>query len=78
LIYGIKNSKLGNAFTNISSLKPLFISGFVLSFLLAVIALLHHYTLTNGAEDTILFLSSIIIAILHLLYYLGKIFIGKK
>ncbi len=78
LIYGTKNSKLGNAISNISSLKPLFISGFVLSFLLAVIAILHHYTLTNGAEDTILFLSSIIIAVIHLIYYLGKMFMNKK
>jgi APA family basic amino acid/polyamine antiporter len=78
LIYGTKNSKLGNAVSNISSLKPLFISGFALSFMLGVIAILHHYTLTEGAEDTILFLSSIIIAVVHLIYYLGKIFMNKK
>lgn len=78
LMYGTKNSKLANAVGNISSLKPLFITGFSLSLLLAIVAVLHHFTLTEGTEDTVLFLTSTIIAGLHLIFYLGKIFMNKR
>jgi basic amino acid/polyamine antiporter, APA family len=78
LMYGTKNSKLANEVKNESSLRPLFNTGFILSFLLAVVAVLHHLTLTEGTEDTILFWSSIIIAGSHLIYYIAKMVGNKK
>jgi basic amino acid/polyamine antiporter, APA family len=78
LMYGTKNSKLAKEVENVSSLKPLFITGFFLSLLLAVVAFLHHYTLLEGTEDYILFYSSAIIAVVHLIFYLAKIFMNKK
>ncbi|MEO8150532.1 MAG: amino acid permease [Bacteroidia bacterium] len=77
-MYGTKHSKLANTVSSSGNLKPLFITGFSLSVLLTVVALLHHYTLKEGNEDTVLFLVSIIIAGAHLLFYLSKIFTGKK
>ena len=78
LMYGSKHSKLAAAVSNVSTLKPLFITGFALSVLLAVVAVLHHYTLSEGKEDEVLYWSSMIIAGGHLIFYLGKIFTGKK
>ncbi len=78
LAYGSKNSKLAKEVGSISNLKPLFLTGLALSFLLAVVAILHHYTLTEGAEDTMLFLSSVIIAGAHIIFYLSKYFMNKK
>jgi len=78
MMYGTKHSKLANTTNIVSDLKPLYITGFALSILLAVIALLHHYTLKEGTEDTVLFFTSIIIAVLHLLFYISKMFTAKK
>jgi APA family basic amino acid/polyamine antiporter len=78
LMYGTKNSKLAASVENVSSLKPLFITGFLLSLLLAIVAILHHYTLLEGTEDNILYFSSITIAVVHIVFYLAKIFMNKK
>ncbi|MES2590239.1 MAG: amino acid permease [Bacteroidota bacterium] len=78
LMYGSKNSILAKSVENISSLKPLFITGLSLSLLLAIVAILHHFTLTEGAEDNILFLSSIVIAGVHLIFYIVKMSTNRK
>ncbi len=78
LMYGTKNSKLAKTVENVSSLKPLFITGLCLSATLAIVAVLHHLTLEKGKDDIVLFLSSTIIAGVHLLFYLNKSLTNKK
>ena len=79
LFYGTKHSKLGQLVNgSTSGLKPLHLTGFALSILLAIIALLHHYTLVEGDQDNILFAISMVIAIVHLIIYLVKFFANKK
>jgi len=75
--YGAKNSKLAKELGSVSNLKPLFITGFVLSALLAIVALLHHYTLAEGGSDTGLYISSMVIAAIHLVLYSVKL-VNKK
>jgi APA family basic amino acid/polyamine antiporter len=77
LVYGTKNSKLAKELGSVSNLKPLFITGFVLSALLAIVALLHHYTLAEGGSDTGLYISSMVIALIHIVLYLVKL-VNKK
>lgn len=77
LVYGTKNSKLAKELGSVSNLKPLFITGFVLSALLAIVALLHHYTLSEGGSDTGLYISSMVIATIHIVLYLVKL-VNKK
>ncbi|HET6227017.1 MAG TPA: amino acid permease [Bacteroidia bacterium] len=77
LFYGIKNSILGKGVVDASKLKPLFVTGFSLSILLGIIALLHHYTLKDGESDLTLYILSLVIAVSHLFLYIGKL-AGKK
>ncbi len=78
LFYGTKNSALGKVSGDLSGLKPLFITGFSLSVLLAIIALLHHYTLKDGDSDYVLYILSLVIAALHLALYAGKLMTKKN
>jgi APA family basic amino acid/polyamine antiporter len=78
LMYGTKNSKLAATTEGSSSLKPLYTTGLILALLLAVVAILHHYTLTEGNEDTILYYSSMVIAVVHLFFYIWKFVTNKK
>ncbi|MCK6648269.1 MAG: amino acid permease [Bacteroidia bacterium] len=73
LVYGTKNSKLAKELGSVSNLKPLFITGLVLSVLLAIVALLHHYTLSEGRSDTGLYISSMVVAVIHIVLYLVKL-----
>lgn len=73
LVYGTKNSKLAKELGSVSNLKPLFITGLVLSVLLAIVALLHHYTLSEGGSDTGLYISSMVVAVIHIVLYLVKL-----
>ncbi len=77
LFYGVKHSKLGNGTGALSGLKPLFVTGLGLSILLAVVALLHHYTMSVGNTDTTLFVLSIGIALVHLVFYSKKMISNK-
>jgi APA family basic amino acid/polyamine antiporter len=78
LFYGIKNSKLGNGVVDLKGLKPLFLTGLGLSVLLAIVALLHHYTLSEGKTDAILFVLSIGMALIHLILYAKKMITHKS
>jgi APA family basic amino acid/polyamine antiporter len=78
LLYGAKNSHLGRENASKDGLKPLFITGLSLSLLLAIVGVLHHTTLEPGADDTILFWCSIVIAAVHLIYYGYKSVTARK
>jgi len=73
LFYGIKHSALGKGVFDATKLKPLFVTGLSLSVLLAIVALLHHYTLKDGDSDYILYTLSLVIAVSHLFLYVGKL-----
>ncbi|MCC6252560.1 MAG: amino acid permease [Bacteroidia bacterium] len=77
LFYGVKNSLLSKDSSDQSGLKPLLISGAALAVFLAGIALLHHSSLKEGESDYTLFFVSIIIAVIHLVLFLAKLFVKK-
>lgn len=76
--YGAKNSKLASVGKTVSNLKPLFLTGLVLSVILAIVAILHHYTLTEGNDDAALYYTSVIIAGAHGIFYSVKTVTAKK
>ena len=78
MFYGAKNSKLGNKVPSENGLKPLYFTGIFLAILLAIVGLLHHYTLSNNDSDTGLYITSLAIALIHIAYYLFKLVPSKK
>ncbi|MEO6903179.1 MAG: amino acid permease [Bacteroidia bacterium] len=81
LLYGLKHSKLAkiaNEGTASGSLKPMHLSGIGLSVLLIIIAVLHHYTMEIGKDDSVLVIVSLIIAVFHLALYAIKMGSTKK
>lgn len=77
MAYGTRHSKLAESGGS-SSLKALYNTGLILSVLLAGVAILHHYTLAEGQEDNMLFISSIGIAVIHVGVYIYKLVTDKK
>jgi APA family basic amino acid/polyamine antiporter len=69
LMYGAGNSHLGKLNASKDGLKPLYITGISLALLLAIVGVLHHTTLSEGQDDTVLFWCSIVIAAVHLVFY---------
>lgn len=78
MFYGAKNSKLGQSNPTSSGLKPLYYTGVLLALLLAVVGILHHFTLAKGDTDTGLFITSVFVAGVHIVYYLTKLVATKK
>jgi Amino acid transporters len=76
LFYGMKNSALNSGAFNNKSYRTVSYSGMVLAALLAVVAVLHHYS--PEADDTGLFMFSIGFAVLHLLIFMATAGKGKK
>ena len=92
MFYGAKNSKLGSLNPTTRGLKPLFNTGVALSVMLAIVAILHHYMLepahfvsVNGKmilepaqTDMGLYITSLLIAVTHVGFYLTKVVANKK
>lgn len=78
LFYGVRNSYL-NKETNVNSgLKPLLMSGIVLSALLTAIAFMHHSTLEAGESDYTLFFVSLVLGVVHLVLFTAKMTAKSK
>ncbi len=73
MAYGTKHSKLAGSNQNGGNLKPLYVTGLSLSVLLGGVALLHHFTLKEGDNDMILFVTSSVMAVAHIGVYLLKL-----
>lgn len=70
LYYGIKHSKLNKDKHDSRSYKTVSNTGIVLAILLAIIALVHHYT--ADVPDNALFYFSMFIAVIHLVIYFTR------
>lgn len=72
LVYGAKNSHLGNGTNNRKGMRIARITGLILSLLLVVTGLLHQYTVGFESDHTLLYIS-IGFAVLHLFIYGRKL-----
>lgn len=72
LVYGAKNSHLGNGTTRRKGMKAANITGLALSLLLVVAGLLHQYTVGFDTDRTLLYIS-IVFAAVHLVVFGAKI-----
>ncbi len=77
MFYGAKHSKLGQSNPDQKGLKPLYITGVVLAVILAIVGVLHHFTLDKSETDTGLYYTSIVIAVVHVFYYIRKLISQK-
>jgi APA family basic amino acid/polyamine antiporter len=68
LVYGAKNSHLGNGTTNRKGMKMAHVVGIGLSLLLVVAGLLHQWTVGFEADQTLLYIS-IVFAAVHLVLF---------
>ncbi len=71
LVYGVKNSHLGDGTSNRKGMKLANITGLALAGLLVIAGLLHQYTVGFDTDKTLLYIS-IIFAAIHLAFF------GKK
>ena len=72
LVYGAKNSHLGNGTTNRKGMRIARITGLSLSLLLILVGLLHQYVVGFDNDRTLLYIS-IIFAIIHLFVFGRKV-----
>ena len=72
LVYGAKNSHLGNGTVQRKGMKIARITGIVLALLLVVAGFLHQYVVGFEEDRTLLYIS-IIFAVIHLILYASKL-----
>ena len=72
LVYGAKNSHLGNGTTERKGMKVARYTGLGLSLLLVVAGFLHQYTVGFDADRTLLYIS-IVFAAVHLVAFISKL-----
>ncbi|MBS1743372.1 MAG: amino acid permease [Bacteroidetes bacterium] len=72
LVYGVKNSHLGDGSNSRKGMKSARLTGIVLSLLLVVAGLLHQYTVGFDADRVLLYIS-IIFAVIHLILFGSKL-----
>ena len=72
LVYGAKNSHLGNGTTERKGMKVARYTGLGLSLLLVVAGFLHQYTVGFDADRTLLYIS-IVFAAVHLVAFVSKL-----
>ena len=75
LVYGAKNSHLGNGTNNRKGMKMARYTGLALCVLLVVVGLLHQYTVGFDTDRTLLYIS-IAFAVIHLFVFARKL--GRK
>ncbi len=76
LVYGVKNSALGNGSTNRKGMKMARYVGLGLCALLLIAGTLHQYTVGFDSDRTLMYIS-IIFAAIHLLVFARKLTIAK-
>ena len=67
--YGVNKSKLKKGGERPKDKYIISVSSIVLSLLLIIMALIHHYTQEEGTQDLVFFYISMVIGIVHLLYF---------
>ena len=72
LVYGAKNSHLGNGTNNRKGMKVARYTGLALSGLLVIVGLLHQYTVGFDTDRTLLYIS-IVFAAIHLVVFARKL-----
>jgi len=72
LVYGAKNSHLGNGTNNRRGMKVARYTGLALSVLLVVVGLLHQYVVGFDSDRTLLYIA-IIFAVIHLGVFARKL-----
>ncbi|MGB3007318.1 MAG: amino acid permease [Chitinophagaceae bacterium] len=72
LVYGSKNSHLGNGTTERKGMKFARYTGLGLSLLLIVVGLLHQYTVGFDSDRTLLYIS-VVFAVVHLGMFISKL-----
>ncbi len=72
LVYGAKNSHLGNGTDNRKGMKIARYTGLALSLLLVVVGFLHQYSVGFDTDRTLLYVS-IIFAVIHLVVFVRKL-----
>ncbi len=75
LWYGVKNSKLGDGTDNRKGMRMARTTGVVLAVLLAIVGLLHQYTVGFDTDQTLMYIA-IAIAAFHVILYASKM--GRK
>jgi APA family basic amino acid/polyamine antiporter len=76
LVYGAKNSHLGNGSDNRKGMKIAHYTGIGLSLLLVVAGFLHQYVVGFDTDRT-LFYISIIFAVIHMILFIRKLMQAK-
>ena len=77
LVYGVKNSALGNGSTNRKGMKMARYVGLGLCALLLIAGMLHQYTVGFDSDRTLMYIS-IIFAAIHLFVFARKLSISKQ
>ena len=77
LVYGVKNSALGNGSTNRKGMKMARYVGLGLCALLLIAGMLHQYTVGFDSDRTLMYIS-IIFAAIHLLVFARKLSMAKQ
>ena len=72
LVYGAKNSHLGNGTVQRKGMRVARYTGMALSGLLVIVGFLHQYTVGFDADRTLLYIS-IVFAIIHLIVFATKL-----
>lgn len=73
--YGMRNSKITGAENAGKYNRMLGIVTIITSLILIIVALLHHYT--GNGNDLVLFYGSVGISVVHIVYHLYKLLLGK-
>lgn len=72
LVYGVKNSHLGNGTNSRKGMKMARYTGITMSVLLAIVGYLHQYTVGFDTDRT-LFYISVVFAVIHVVLYASKL-----
>ncbi len=72
LVYGAKNSHLGDGTNNRKGMRIANITGLALTVLLVIVGFLHQYTVGFDSDKTLLYIS-LIFAAIHLIFFMKKL-----
>lgn len=75
--YGVKKSKMNAGKKHFKDKVVIAVCGIIIAVLLLTFAVVHHYFI-EGGEDEVFFYVSVVVAILHLIYFIYKYIKDKK
>src|SRR5699024_3242838 len=76
--YGVSKSKLNADKKHFKDKVVISICGLAIAALLVILAITHHYVVEEGQGDEIFYYVSLVIGILHLIYFAYRYFKDKK